>query len=92
MTLSIIELAKARDMTAGLLDELRLDAYLFELEPRAEQWQLKVDCAVGAEGGWESITLLMPKEMLLLSHTDAAIRRRILAEWRERLAACKRME
>ena len=89
MTLSIVELAKVRDTTAELLDELRLDAYLFEIEPRDEQWELKVDCAVAADGAWESITLLVPKEMLLLSRDDAAIRQRMLAEWRGRLAACK---
>ena len=89
MTLSIIELAKARDTIAELLDELRLDAYLFEIEPRDEQWELKVDCAVAADGAWESITLLVPKEMLLLSRDDAAIRQRMLTEWRGRLAACK---
>jgi hypothetical protein len=89
MTLSIAELARARDTTAELLDELRLDAYLFEIEPRDGQWQLKVDCAVEADGAWESVTLVVPKEMLLMGLDDTSIRRRILAEWRGRLAACK---
>jgi hypothetical protein len=89
MTLSIIELAKVRDTTAALLDQLRLDAYLFEIEPRDEQWELKVDCVVAADGSWESVAFLVPKEMLLLSRDDAATRRRMLAEWRGRLAACK---
>ena len=89
MTLSIVELAMVRDTTAELLDELRLDAYLFEIEPRDEQWELKVDCAVAADGAWESVTLLVPKEILLLSRDDAATRQRLLAEWHGRLAACK---
>lgn len=55
MTLSIAELARAREATTELLDELGLDAYLFEVEPRDGQWQLKVDCAIAAEGAWESL-------------------------------------
>ena len=89
MTLSISELAKSRDAVTALLDELRLDAYLFEIEPRDDRWKLKVDCAVEADGAWESITLLVPKEMLLLCRDDVSVHRRIITEWRERLATCK---
>jgi hypothetical protein len=89
MALSIVELAKVRETIAELLDELRLDAYLFEIEPRDEQWELKVDCAVEADGVWESVMFLVPKEMLLLSPDDASLRQRLLAEWRGRLNACK---
>ena len=89
MSLSIVELARAREATGELLDELGLEAYLFELDPHGEQWQLKVDCAIGAQGAWESHTLSTPKESLLRSHDDAAMRRRILTEWRGQLSACK---
>lgn len=92
MTISITELARAREASAALLDELGLDAYLFEVEPRDELWELKVECAVTAEGAWESITLPVAKEMLLASQDDASIRQRILAEWRGRLIACKLRE
>lgn len=91
MTLSIAELARARETTTELLDELGLDAYLFEVEPRDDQWELKVDCAM-EEGVWESVTMLVPKEMLLTSHDDASVHRRILAEWQGRLVACKMRE
>jgi hypothetical protein len=89
MTLSIAELARARETTAELLDEMGLDAYLFEVEPRDEQWELKVECAVEEEGAWESFALSVPKEILLASRDDALIRQRLLAEWRGRLSACK---
>jgi hypothetical protein len=89
MALSIVEFAKVRDTVSELLDELRLDAYLFEIEPRDEQWELKVDCAVEADGAWETITLSVSKQTLLLSRNDVPARRRMLTEWRERLAACK---
>jgi len=88
MSLSILELARAREITAELLDELGLDAYLFEIEPHDDQWELKVDCAVETAGAWESTTLSVPKEILLASR-DAAIHRRLLAEWRGRLGACR---
>lgn len=92
MTLSIIELARARETSAALQDELGLDAYLFEVEPRDEQWELKVECAVAAEGAWESTTLRVPKDMLLMSQDDASIRQCVLTEWRGRLVACKLRE
>ncbi len=92
MTLSITELDQARVATAALLDELGLDAYLFEVEPRDGQWELKVECALEIVGAWESIALQVPKEMLLTSQDDAAIHQRILAEWRGRFVACKLRE
>ncbi len=89
MTLSITELARAREVTAELLDDLGLDAYLFEIKPRDELWELRVECAMVSEGAWESTTLRVSKETLLMSHDDASIHQRILAEWRSRLVACK---
>lgn len=89
MTISITELARAREISSGLLDELGLDAYLFEIEPRDGQWQLKVDCAM-EEGAWESVTLMLPWEPLLASEDDDSVRLRVLSDLRSRLAACKR--
>lgn len=88
MSLSIAELARARETTAELLDELGLEAYLFEVEAFGDQWELKVDCVVDAGNAWESTTLSIPREILLASG-DAAIHRRLLADWRGRLGACK---
>lgn len=88
MSISITELARAREATTELLDELGLDAYLFEVESGEGQWQVKVDCALDAES-WQSIILPAPKEMLLTSARDAAVRERILEDWRGRLVACK---
>ena len=90
MTLSVADLARARETTAGLLDELGLEAYFFDVEPHEGQWELKVDCAMEPEGVWGSVTLWAPKEMLLTSQDDASLRQRILAEWRAHLIACKR--
>ncbi|MBI3772777.1 MAG: hypothetical protein HY272_08780 [Gammaproteobacteria bacterium] len=90
MTLSITELALAREATTELLNELGLDAYLFEVEPRDAQWELKVECAMATDGAWESIRLFVPKEVLLMSQDDASIHQRILADLGGHLIACRR--
>lgn len=87
MALSTIDFVKARDTVAQLLEELALEAYLFEVEPRNSHWEVKVECAI--EEGWETVTLSIPKEVLLASADDKVIRKQVLEEWRARLAACK---
>ncbi|QBQ53445.1 hypothetical protein [Nitrosococcus wardiae] len=87
MVLSTIDFVKARDTVAELLDELALEAYLFEVEPRNSHWEVKVECAI--KEGWEMVTLSIPKEVLLASADDKVIRQQVLEEWQVRLAACK---
>jgi hypothetical protein len=89
MSVLMTELAAAREVTAGLLTELGLDAYLFEIEPRDDLWELKMDCAVNAEDTWETVNFTVPKAMLLNSPSDDAIHQRILSEWRDHLGDCK---
>ena len=88
MSLSIAELARAREATTGLLEELGLEAYLFEIQPRDELWEVKVDCAMRKDGQWESVSLRVPRE--ILAGGDDGARRQLLAEWRERFAECRR--
>ncbi len=90
MPLSIVELAQVRDTAADLLEELGLDAYLFQVEPEADHWRLKVDCAMNMEDAWESISLTIPKQLLLNSRQDEAARSAILSEWSSSLLSCKR--
>ena len=52
MPLSTVEIAKARDTANKILDELLLDAYVFELEPRDDVWELTIECACDVDGGW----------------------------------------
>ncbi len=87
MSLTITELSKARDTVADLLDELRLDAYLFEVAPRDDKWDVKIECAIGQ--GWETITLSVGKEMLLASSEEPNVRQQLLDEWQARLGGCK---
>lgn len=87
MPLSTFDLAQAREITSELLEELGLEAYLFEVEPSSEQWLIKVECAIPE--GWESVRLPIQKENLLVLRQDSSARRQLLDAWRDRLTACK---
>ena len=65
MSLATIDLAKARDAANAILQELQLDAYIFEVEPQDDTWVLTVECACEVDGSWETIKLQVPKQMLL---------------------------
>lgn len=45
MRLSEKELNEARDTVQTLLEQLGLAAYLFEVEPRTDHWEVRVECA-----------------------------------------------
>ena len=89
MALSMIELAQAREITGSLLSELGLETYLFEIEPGEDYWEIKLDCAMEIDGGWESTSLPITKEILLASHEDAELHEQILEAWRKKLVECK---
>ncbi|MDH5389382.1 MAG: hypothetical protein OEY06_13170 [Gammaproteobacteria bacterium] len=89
MSLSIVELATARDAVMMILDELRIDAFLYSLEPKDDAWELIVECACQVNGGWERIELQVPKAMLLGSFDDNVARQRFLEFWKDKLADCK---
>ncbi len=88
MTLSVTQLTQARQAVAQLLEALGLDAYLFEVEPRDGDWEVKVECAV--PDGWESVSLTMAAEDLLRAGEDPSARRALLQRCEKTLAACKR--
>jgi hypothetical protein len=85
---SMTELAQARETTAELLEELGLESYLFAIEPRDDQWELKVDCVADQQGTWETVVVPVDKTALLACHQNTAERQRVLVEWRMRLADC----
>jgi len=88
MQVSISELARAREVVGGVLEELRLDAYIFEVEPGEGQWEIKVECAVA--DGWETCTLTAEKEYLLRGTDDAIVHQVLVDSWREALSDCLR--
>lgn len=87
MRLSTMELTEASRATHSLLDELGLDAYLFEVEPLEGQWEVRIECAV--EDGWQALHFPINKDELVASLHDNATRSQLIADWRRRLAACK---
>lgn len=88
MSLSMNELAQARELVGRVLDELCLDAYIFEVEPREGQWEIRLECAVA--GGWETCLLTADKEYLLRGTDDAIVHEVLLDNWREALSDCLR--
>lgn len=74
-------------MTAGLLEQLGLEAYLFEVEPRPGPWEVRVECA--NPDGWQSVILAVELDRLLGSRSNGADRTRLLEDWGERLAECR---
>lgn len=87
MNISTRELVDAKEATADLLDELGLEAYVFEVEPRAQQWEVRVDC--GYSGGWQSVTFPVDVERLCESRSNKTLRAQLLEDWGARLAACR---
>lgn len=83
MDLSAKNLAEARDTVGRLLEQLGLSAYLFEVEPYADQWKVRVECA--RNSGWQSSLLVVDDNMLRACRTDRVARDYLLDEWRERL-------
>lgn len=90
MRVSTLDFVRARDVAARLLDELDLDAWLFEIEPKENHWELKVECAT--DSGWETVTVGVHQEVLQQCCDDEQKRRALVQEWGGRLRACKRAE
>jgi hypothetical protein len=88
MALSILELASAREMVRSLLEQLRLEAYLFEVEPHARNWKIRVDCGINEK--WQSMVLEISSEQLTASREDGPARDALLAAWHDQLGACAR--
>jgi hypothetical protein len=86
MPLSTMELAEARQAVAELLEQAGLDAFLFEVEPREDHWELRLECAV--PDGWQSLVLSVDRDSLLASRNDDEARRRLIESWQEQWA-CK---
>lgn len=89
MTANTTELIKGRETVAVLLDELGIDAYLFEVEPRDDAaWELRLECAVAS--GWERVVFTVQRDRLLQCLEDGTIRRELSAQLGDRLKACVR--
>jgi hypothetical protein len=83
MSISTVELAKARDSAGSILEELQLDAFLYEVEPRDDLWELTIECACKVDGSWKTITLQVPKRMLLGGFGDDKVKQQLFDYWRK---------
>ncbi len=88
MNISTREFTQAKEATSHLLEQLGLETYVFEVEPREGPWEVHIDCALG--DGWQTLTLPVDIDRLLGASSDETVRRQILKDWNERLAACLR--
>lgn len=86
MNLSTTELFKAKNAVNSLLDELGLQSYLFDVEPRDQQWQVNIECAA-PDGAWQSIHMEIDKELLTNSHEPDS-RSKLIEKWRGRINDC----
>lgn len=76
---TINEIDNARKAVATLLDAMELDAYLFEVEPADEQWDIRLEWARGKV--WTRVTLSAGHDKLLASLDDAGVHDTLLREW-----------
>ncbi|MCW8195151.1 hypothetical protein F6455_10170 [Proteobacteria bacterium 005FR1] len=88
MNLSARDLIDAKEATSELLEQLGLDAYIFEVEPNEGPWEVHVECAHSS--GWQTVAIAVDRERLLASRSNEADRQALLDDWRERLSACRR--
>ena len=84
MDLTTKNLAEAKETVGHLLEQLGLSTYLFEVEPYADQWKVRVECPHNS--GWQSSQLMVDDNMLRACRTDRLARDHLLDEWREHLA------
>ena len=83
------DLERATEATRQLLDQLLLDAYLFEVEPRDGEWNIKIEFAT-SEGAWQVLAIAASSELLLASLQQEDAHRELLTQWSERLCNGKR--
>jgi hypothetical protein len=83
MNLTTENMAEAKNTVGNLLEQLGLTAYLFEVEPRTDHWEVRVECAL--DSGWQSSVLNVDDKALRACRTDHFVRDQLLGEWRRRL-------
>ena len=85
MDLSARNLEEAKDTVGNLLEQLGLTTYLFEVEPQADRWEVRVECALNS--AWQSSVFTVEDAALRACRTDHLVRDQMLGELRKRLTA-----
>ena len=89
MPLSTMELVKAREAAKTILEEIILDAYIFEVEPHDDHWDITIECACAIDGSWKTVSLQVPKQYLLDGFDDTIVKQRLFEYWKKKLDLCK---
>jgi len=83
---TIHSFVEARTAIERVLDALGLGTYLFDVEPRDDGWQVKVECQ--SREGWKVVSVDVERDALARSLHDDAARERLLVTFRDRIGAC----
>lgn len=78
----------AREAVSRLLEQLGLDAYLFGVEPRGENWEIRLEYATTS--GWATRVITVDSAALVESYSDSAARSALLHTWNRALRDAKR--
>lgn len=89
MSVTTRELTAATELFKSLLEELELDAYLFEVEPRDSIWEMKFECANETDGAWTTINLQFDQEHLHQALNSESSRDGLRALLQRELTFCK---
>lgn len=89
MQLSSEDLQRARSTVETILNEIGLETFLFEIEPREGQWEIKLECPI--DEGWEIFNLTASDEYLIRGENDAVVHEFLKDEWTETLKNCKQL-
>jgi hypothetical protein len=83
MDLTAKNLAEAKETVGNLLEQLGLTTYLFEVEPRDDRWEVRVECAHNS--AWQSSVFTVEGTALRACRTDRLVRDHMLSELNKRL-------
>ena len=83
MDLTTKNLAEAKETVGNLLEQLGLTNYLFEVEPRADGWEVRVECPFNS--AWQSSVFTLEDTALRACRTDRLVRDHMLSELNKRL-------
>jgi hypothetical protein len=74
---------EARDTVDALLRALPLQDYLFEVEPKQEHWEVRLEYPT--PDAWRMITLTVDDATLSAVQRDAGARDEVLDRWKQRV-------
>lgn len=92
MEYTTIELATARDVSKAMLERLGLDAYLFEVEPKEDYWELKLECANENGGSWTVTSVNIPEQLMSAAAEEREKEEQLHEFLRKEFATCKQIK